>query len=349
MYEGRMLGWMTLAVLAVLAGCAAELGPPGAEDLEEGTATKSSALSGSGTVFATGGAGLNVRQSPSTTSAVVGWVAEGASVSIECQTRGDRVNLNDVWNYLPAHGGYVADSYMYTGYDSWIPGVPRCGADAGEGGGSDGCGDVDYAGYCDGETLVWCEEGRLRQVDCSERDRSCEYESASVGYNCVGGSGPGAGPSGRLTVGQLFGGAAYSLTQDYGPTTFDGGYSYCQAYGSWGGRLVHCGVDYGIGFGTALYVPEDGVVTVSGETPYFEDATNPAAGELRIRTAAGTEIILGHMSRIDLWTGQTVSAGQFAGLSGTMNGPHLHLEVRVRDSGYASGFRTVDPAVYFGL
>jgi len=31
---------------------------------------------------------------------------------------------------------------------------------------SDDCGDVDLAGYCDGNTAVWCERGALTRLDC---------------------------------------------------------------------------------------------------------------------------------------------------------------------------------------
>lgn len=243
-----------------------------------------------GTVSGTGGAGLNVRALPATSSAVVTWLSEGASFAIDCQVEGELVSGTNVWSYSSAHGGYLSDAFVDTGHDGFVPGIARC-AEA-PGGGS--------------------------------------------------GDGP------RLTLGEIVG-PGYRVTQDYGPTSFDGGYSYCHAYGSWGGGLVHCGIDIGIAYGTALRFPEDGTVLVSGETRYYEDETNPAAGELRLGTAEGTEIILGHMSRIDARTGQTVARGAVAGLSGTANGPHVHIEVRVRDTGYASGFRTVDPAVYFGL
>ena len=70
---------------------------------------------------------------------------------------------------------------------------------------------------------------------------------------------------------------------------------------------------------------------------------------VRARPAAGTDIVFGHMSRIDLWEGQTVESSDWAGLSGYANGDHVHIEVRVLDNGTAAGQRTVDPAQYFGL
>lgn len=214
------------------------------------------------------------------------------------------------------------------------------------------CRDVGYEGAClSGDVLVWAEDESCRWAECGELGLGCGWTDA-VGYDCVADGGePGepSSPTGLLTVGQIVGGVSYGISQDYGPTTFDGGYSYCQSYGSWGGQLVHCGVDVSIPYGTPLFVPGDGTVLISGESPYYEDVYNPAAGELEIELGHdGAHVILGHMTKIDLWTGQAVKAGQAAGLSGTQNGGHVHIEVRVPDASQASGLRTVDPMVYFG-
>lgn len=78
------------------------------------------------TVAWTDGDGLNVRSAPTASSAVVGFLAEGASIRIVCQTTGDYVGGSNVWNRLASPSGYVADYFTRTGYSSWIPGVPRC-------------------------------------------------------------------------------------------------------------------------------------------------------------------------------------------------------------------------------
>jgi hypothetical protein len=328
----------TIAVIAMLgfASCA------DSED-EEPRAIGSGKFrdAGDARVQWTGSAGLNVRDAPAKNSTRVGWLAEGTAVTVACQTEGDVVGSSNVWDYLAEANGYVADAYVDTGYASWIPGVPKCGAP------DEGCGDVDYAGYCEGTTLVWCEDEALRSVDCGQTGQSCGWRGDAIGNDCLTGGGGGS----RLTISEIVGGAYFDVSQDYGYTSFDGGYSYCQAYGNWGGALVHCGIDIAIPNGTPLYVPEDGTVTIVGSN-YFEDWNVPGAanaGELRIQTAAGTDIVFGHMSRIDLWEGQTVESSDWAGLSGYANGDHVHIEVRVADNGYASGFRSVDPAVYFGL
>ncbi|NJP48242.1 CHAP domain-containing protein [Actinacidiphila epipremni] len=78
-------------------------------------------------VWGTDGDNLNVRASASTTAAVVASLAAGQSVTIDCQTTGPTVNGTSVWDHLPAYGGYATDAYLYTGYDGFDPGLPRCG------------------------------------------------------------------------------------------------------------------------------------------------------------------------------------------------------------------------------
>lgn len=137
----------------------------------------------SATVAWTGGSGLNVRDAPSEAGTPVDWLAEGSKVTIVCQTSGDSVDGNVVWDKLQHPAGYVSDAFMKTGYADVIPGVPQCGAT------DEGCGDVDYQGYCDGETLVWCDDDELHSVDCADAGKSCAFQDASVGWNCITGGG----------------------------------------------------------------------------------------------------------------------------------------------------------------
>jgi uncharacterized protein YraI len=84
-----------------------------------------------GTVH-TSGTALNVRSGPHTSSSVVGSVANGASVSIDCQITGDSVTgtygASTIWDHLPAQSGYVSDAYIYTGSDGFV--APQCGGSA---------------------------------------------------------------------------------------------------------------------------------------------------------------------------------------------------------------------------
>ncbi|MGK5519538.1 peptidoglycan DD-metalloendopeptidase family protein [Micromonospora sp. URMC 107] len=83
---------------------------------------------GSGTVN-TSGTALTVRSGPGTGYAAVGTVADGTRVTIYCQTSGTSVTgtygTSTIWDRIGS-GRYIADAYVYTGSDGYIPGVPRC-------------------------------------------------------------------------------------------------------------------------------------------------------------------------------------------------------------------------------
>ena len=76
----------------------------------------------------TAGANLTVRSGPGTGYAIVGSVADGARVTIRCQTTGTTVTgtygTSNIWDNIGS--GYISDTYVLTGYDGFIPGVPRC-------------------------------------------------------------------------------------------------------------------------------------------------------------------------------------------------------------------------------
>ncbi|WP_241154358.1 peptidoglycan DD-metalloendopeptidase family protein [Staphylospora marina] len=80
-----------------------------------------------GTVKTTSGAPLNIRSGPGTSYSVVGQVANGATVTIQCQVRGETVTgtfgTSNLWNRIGS-GKYVADAYVYTGSDGQV--APTC-------------------------------------------------------------------------------------------------------------------------------------------------------------------------------------------------------------------------------
>ncbi|MGK5440660.1 peptidoglycan DD-metalloendopeptidase family protein [Micromonospora sp. URMC 105] len=93
--------------------------------------TSDNACSGgtaSGTVN-TAGADLTVRSGPGTGYSAVGSVADGAQVTIYCQTTGTTVTgtygTSSIWDRIGS-GRFISDAYVYTGHDGWIPNVPRC-------------------------------------------------------------------------------------------------------------------------------------------------------------------------------------------------------------------------------
>ncbi|MEW2383552.1 peptidoglycan DD-metalloendopeptidase family protein [Micromonospora sp. NPDC047707] len=77
----------------------------------------------------TSGTPLTVRSGPGTGYDAVGTVADGATVTIRCQTSGTTVTgtygTSSIWDRIGA-GRYIADAYVYTGHDGYIPNVPRC-------------------------------------------------------------------------------------------------------------------------------------------------------------------------------------------------------------------------------
>ncbi|SCL66948.1 SH3 domain-containing protein [Micromonospora citrea] len=83
---------------------------------------------GSGTVN-TNGTALTVRSGPGTGYAAVGTVADGTRVTIYCQTSGTSVTgtygTSTIWDRIGS-GRFIADAYVYTGHDGYIPNVPRC-------------------------------------------------------------------------------------------------------------------------------------------------------------------------------------------------------------------------------
>jgi uncharacterized protein YraI len=105
----RSVGAVALAVAIVLAGA-------------------TPALAATGTVHTDSGVAVTVRSTPSTSGTPVGSVADGTSVTIDCQATGDTVTgkygTSDIWDHVPATGGYVSDTYVYTGTDGRV--APDC-------------------------------------------------------------------------------------------------------------------------------------------------------------------------------------------------------------------------------
>jgi len=96
------------------------------------TYTSDNACSGGGTgsgTVNTAGTPLTVRSGPGTSYAAVGTVADGAGVTIGCQTTGTSVTgtygTSTIWDRIGS-GRFISDAYVYTGHDGFIPGVPRC-------------------------------------------------------------------------------------------------------------------------------------------------------------------------------------------------------------------------------
>lgn len=156
------------------------------------------------------------------------------------------------------------------------------------------------------------------------------------------------GPAGDLST--AWGGIDAPISQEFGTTDFSTGagasiYDFGAQFGLDGDQ--HSGLDIGLAYGSAVYSPVAGTVVIAGGSGVYTDVGGgpdaPGKGELRIRLDNGEELILGHLSAINLAVGQRVTAGQLVGASGDAASPHLHLEWRVRDASTPSGWKIVDP------
>jgi murein DD-endopeptidase MepM/ murein hydrolase activator NlpD len=156
----------------------------------------------------------------------------------------------------------------------------------------------------------------------------------------------GRGPIEGLAL--IWGGLSFPISQEYGHTLFSLSQPTLYLYGTEFGLdgRAHPGLDIGMGRGTYLYSPVNGTVVAAGGTGGFGFYGNtlPGVGELRIETAEGHQVILGHMAAIAVHPGEEVTIGQFVGLSGGDNGDHLHLETRHSVGG---GYVAVDPRFSF--
>jgi len=166
--------FLALTATLALAGCLASPESELGDDDGEETSTLTDDLQGK--VLGTSGLGLTVRQKPTSQSAAIKVLPEGTKATITCQITGQSISGNAVWNFLGAYGGYVSDAFLYTGYDGFIPGVPKCGSSSPppppSGGGSSSVGAAavgiarSYMGY-------------------QEWNGNCNYFSQQLGTGCV--------------------------------------------------------------------------------------------------------------------------------------------------------------------
>lgn len=99
-----------------------------------------------------------------------------------------------------------------------------------------------------------------------------------------------------------------------------------------GAMRAHDGVDIRARTGTPVIATGDGIVETAGWRGGY-------GLSVTLRHAGSIETRYGHMSRVAVTAGQSVSKGQiigFVGSTGNSTGPHLHYEVRLRG-------RAIDP------
>jgi surface antigen len=98
------------------------------------TATAAGASSGYGPYKVLATAGLHERSAPSTSASVVGTLAHGTTVYLNCQVAGSTYSTGGspstdaIWDQLTS-GAYVADYWISTpAVGTFSPGIPRCGS-----------------------------------------------------------------------------------------------------------------------------------------------------------------------------------------------------------------------------
>ncbi|MGW4568374.1 M23 family metallopeptidase [Streptomyces sp. NPDC004561] len=115
------------------------------------------------------------------------------------------------------------------------------------------------------------------------------------------------------------------------------GTRYHVAGGMWSSGY-HTGVDFVVPTGTQVKAVAAGTVVSAGWGGAY-------GNQVVIRLNDGYYAQYGHLSRLSVWAGQTVTEGQQLGLSGAtgnVTGPHLHFEIRTTPD-YGSD---IDPVGY---
>lgn len=117
---------MKLSAMKLIRSRLTRVGTLGATVAAVVVVSAGAALAASGTVHTDSGEAVNVHSGPHTSSSVVSSVANGAAVTISCQTYGDTVTgkygTSDIWDKISS--GYITDTYVYTGSDGLV--APLC-------------------------------------------------------------------------------------------------------------------------------------------------------------------------------------------------------------------------------
>lgn len=140
-----------------------------------------------------------------------------------------------------------------------------------------------------------------------------------------------------------------NVVQDFAARTYP--------YGStnYGGLATHHGIDIqnplgtpvlAIGSGTVYYAGDD-YTTLFGPQPNFYGNVVVIEHDVVLADGRGVYSLYGHLSNVDVETGQRVEQGEriaWVGAEGVALGSHLHLEIRIGDpTDYGS---TVNPELW---
>ncbi len=95
-----------------------------------------------------------------------------------------------------------------------------------------------------------------------------------------------------------------------------------------GEGAFHAGIDIAAAYGDAVRAPADGFIQMAGPA-------NGYGREMVVDHGQGITTVYGHLSRFAVSAGQEVKRGQvigYVGSAGRSTGPHLHYEVRIRNT-----------------
>ena len=95
-----------------------------------------------------------------------------------------------------------------------------------------------------------------------------------------------------------------------------------------GEGAFHAGIDIATSYGSPIHAPADGFIQKAGPA-------NGYGREMVIDHGQGITTIYGHLSGFAVAAGQQVKRGQvigYIGSAGRSTGPHLHYEVRIRNT-----------------
>jgi len=110
------------------------------------------------------------------------------------------------------------------------------------------------------------------------------------------------------------------------------------------GLAGHDGLDFAMPTGTPVVAADDGTVVMAGGVIY---------GTTVVIQHSWGRSYYGHLSKVEVTLGQTITKGQEIGLSGNTGittGPHLHFSIKLNSNNPSNGFYgKTDPSPFLGL
>lgn len=245
-------------------------------------------------------------------------------------------NGSDGWNvYDPVENIMLGAYVLKTNYDQYGSWEMAAKAYLGLGGAD---------AYGTTNTMYWDRVSRDWEM------LNARGTTTGTGFDPTGGTGGGTGGGSLASIFP----ASQQISQEYAAYGGPDLYGYGTAYGLDGSQ--HTGLDVAMPVGSPYYAPMGGTVMCSGTgrgtaadgsgCAAFNDYNGQGAGRVEILLDNGAVLIYGHSSTANVRPGQRVEAGTLLGTSGGMNGPHIHLEARVKNAD--GSWRMVDPRSVIG-